>query len=176
MKRLKARPMPPVPPTMATFSPLRSRLAASMRRHVKLLSRFIESESLSRPLPPTDVRRSNHQRTPQLHRSCPLSHWAAQTEYPAWVISGHFAMRQRYPLSPRKRTCAAQGMSTNSGGRRLIRSPNRRWSTERRGFQGLKPPWTTAHHGRRGRSKADLNVTPVTALALCPWSIDENAP
>src|SRR5262249_26457926 len=64
MKRLKARPMPPVPPTMATFSPLRSRLAASMRRHVKLLSRFIESESLSRPLPPTDVRRSNHQRTP----------------------------------------------------------------------------------------------------------------
>ena len=37
---------------------------------------------------------------------------------PFWVISGHFAMRTRCPLYPRKRTCAVQlGMSASLIGR-----------------------------------------------------------
>ena len=36
----------------------------------------------------------------------------ARYECPLWVPSGHFAMRERCPLYPRKRTCAVQlGMS-----------------------------------------------------------------
>src|SRR5215470_10719164 len=40
-KRLKARPMPPIPPTIATFIPLRSKLRASTRRQTKFLSRLV---------------------------------------------------------------------------------------------------------------------------------------
>src|SRR4051812_45068784 len=40
-KRLSARPMPPVPPTIATFVPVRSRRDGSTRCHVTLLSLFM---------------------------------------------------------------------------------------------------------------------------------------
>src|SRR5262249_32269496 len=63
------------------------------------------------------------------------------------------ALARRWRSRPQhqKRTLdVMMEMSANSGGRRLIRSRNRRWSTERLGFQGLKPPWKTAPHGRRG--------------------------
>src|SRR5690349_694867 len=46
-KRLKARPMPPVPPTIATLIPLRSRLRASTRRQTKFLSRLAITVLLS---------------------------------------------------------------------------------------------------------------------------------
>jgi hypothetical protein len=48
MKRLKARLMPPVPPTIATLIPLRSRRAASTRCHTKFLFRFMAIRELLR--------------------------------------------------------------------------------------------------------------------------------
>jgi hypothetical protein len=42
------------------------------------------------------------------------------TKRPLWVISGHFAMRKRCPLYPRKRTCAVQIRMSALGQKRTL--------------------------------------------------------
>ena len=60
---------------------------------------------------------------------------------PLWVISGHFAMRERCLLYPQKRTCAAhKPMSAKCQKRTLRVSPQRSLISDEHGRSGQDNP------------------------------------